>query len=88
MWLHSQMKASPPLFSHLTVGQRYRFTLHAYTDQGDISPGVSFELMFVDPTDLDGDGMADQWESLFGVSNPFDDTDLDGLNDLAEYQNG
>ncbi len=74
--------------SGLTIGQHYRFTLHAYTDQGDISPGVSIVRMVIDPTDNDDDLIPDQWEVLFGISNPLDDTDLDGLNDLAEYQQG
>ena len=74
--------------SGLTIGQRYRFTLHAYSDQGDISPGISIVRMYIDPTDNDGDLIADQWETLYGITNPLDDTDLDGLNDFSEYRNG
>jgi hypothetical protein len=72
----------------LTIGQRYRITLHAYTSQGDISPGISIVVLFGDPTDNDGDGMADEWEALYAVSDPLVDTDLDGLNNLAEFQQG
>ncbi len=37
------------------------------------------------PLDTDGDGMADTWESLHGVSSPAADDDSDGLNNLHEY---
>jgi hypothetical protein len=74
--------------SGLTIGQRYRITVYAYTSQGDISPGISIVVLFGDPTDNDSDGMADEWEALYGVSDPLADTDQDGLNNLAEFQQG
>jgi len=45
-------------------------------------------VLFADPTDNDSDGMPDEWEALYGVSKPLAYTDQDGLNNLAEFQQG
>lgn len=37
--------------------------------------------------DANGDGMGDDWQSYYGVVNPDDDPDKDGLTNLQEYQN-
>lgn len=39
-------------------------------------------------TDNDQDGMVDQWEEKYGVDDPNADEDGDGLNNLAEFQQG
>lgn len=39
-------------------------------------------------TDLDGDGLSDGWETLFGVTNPAGDPDNDGLDNATEQANG
>lgn len=38
--------------------------------------------------DADGDGLADGWEDLTGVSEPVGDADNDGIANLREYQLG
>ena len=38
--------------------------------------------------DLDGDGLADAWETAFGQTNPNADPDGDGFNNLTEQNNG
>jgi hypothetical protein len=39
-------------------------------------------------TDLDGDGMSDEWERLFGLNDPTADSDGDGASNLSEYLAG
>ena len=61
-----------------------------------VLPGVV--LLFFPPennpldADLDVDGMPDGWERIHGLSdstnNSSADFDLDGLNDLQEFQQG
>ena len=38
--------------------------------------------------DFDTDGMADDWELLFGVDIPTNDEDKDGYSNLQEFENG
>jgi hypothetical protein len=40
------------------------------------------------PTDDDHDGMADAWETRFGLSSPSADADGDGVTNLEEYNRG
>ena len=42
----------------------------------------------VAPTDADGDGMADAWESRYGVSSASADADDDGVSNADEYRLG
>jgi hypothetical protein len=39
-------------------------------------------------SDADADGMADQWEAIWSLSDPNADPDGDGITNLKEYQNG
>ena len=39
-------------------------------------------------TDADDDGMSDQWEKAFALTDPNADADGDGLSNLAEFQSG
>jgi hypothetical protein len=39
-------------------------------------------------SDADADGMADQWEAIWSLSDPNADPDGDGITNLEEYQNG
>jgi hypothetical protein len=43
---------------------------------------------FTYSADSDGDGMPDEWEAQFGVSDPTADPDEDGAPNLKEYQDG
>lgn len=57
--------------------------------QGRYSTGpVYVASTIAPPTDNDGDGMADSWESKFGVSAAGTDSDNDGLSNVDEYRNG
>lgn len=47
------------------------------------APPAGFSL-----DDADGNGLADGWETVTGVSNPSADDDSDGLPNLFEYQSG
>jgi Bacterial TSP3 repeat len=73
----------------LTIGQRYEFGLIPYDAMRDIGPGVVVSATFVDPTDVaPADGIPDQWEALYGVTNPNADPDHDGLTNAQEYAYG
>ena len=74
--------------SGLTVGQRYRVGVRAYTLLGETGGEVAQSIYFGDPLDADADGMPDAWEAVFGVSDPLADDDLDGLSNLGEYNAG
>ncbi|MFI3157188.1 MAG: DUF1566 domain-containing protein [Methylococcaceae bacterium] len=39
-------------------------------------------------TDNDNDGMVDQWESRYGITDPNADDDGDGVSNLAEFNSG
>ena len=68
-----------------------------------ISRYTIFQMMFLNITDSAGNalsrntitlndnntnGMADDWETSYGVSSPNSDTDGDGLTNIEEYRNG
>jgi len=72
----------------LTPGQWYRFWMQPYNNQGAIGPAVSFEKQILDYTDGDFDGLPDQWEAIFGVSEPSADEDEDMLINLHEFELG
>ncbi len=40
------------------------------------------------PVDTDNDGLPDEWEALYGVTDPFGDPDGDGVGNLHEYRAG
>ena len=48
---------------------------------------IVMKTEFAQTADINGDGLADWWENLFGISAAeiADDTDNDGLADFAEY---
>lgn len=45
-------------------------------------------MVSLDALDADGNGLPDWWESLYSQTNPGDDADGDGWNNLAEFRNG
>jgi hypothetical protein len=61
-----------------------RVTFQA-TDSVANSAVANFDVTVVSPPDSNSNGLPDAWESLYGVSNPFDDPDGDGMNNLQEY---
>jgi hypothetical protein len=72
----------------LTIGQRYAFAVNGYELDGSVGPGVVTYRTFVEPGDSNNDGIPDQWEALYGVTDPNADPDHDGLTNLQEYQFG
>ncbi len=74
--------------SGLTVGQMYSILLQTLSANGDVSVGVSTKVMLVDPTDANRNGIPDQWEALYGVSDRDPDPDHDGLTNQQEFDMG
>ena len=62
-----------------------RFTFSA-TDGLLNSSSASMNLTVIEPSDTNSNGLPDAWETLYGISNPTDDNDGDGRNNLEEYQ--
>ena len=61
----------------------------AGSSQGRYSTGpVRVSAAIPAATDNNGNGLADAWETKYGVSNPGADDDGDGATNLAEYQAG
>jgi hypothetical protein len=80
--------ATTATLTGLTVGQRYRVGVRAYNLAGQISSEIFQSAYFGDPTDADDDFMSDAWESAFGITDAYTDDDLDGLDNLSEYNAG
>jgi len=59
-----------------------------YHRKWSFDPGAVLMLRVCPAADNDGDGMGDDWESEFGVHDPYADSDVDGLTDLDEFQHG
>ena len=58
---------------------------------GDGIEVITLQIAFVpepSPTDLNGNLLADEWEALFGISDPFGDADGDGYSNLQELFEG
>ena len=62
-----------------------RFTFSA-TDGLLTSSIASMNLTVVSPSDTNGNGLPDFWETLYGITNALADSDGDGKNNLEEYQ--
>ncbi|HVV00350.1 MAG TPA: Ig-like domain-containing protein [Verrucomicrobiae bacterium] len=61
-----------------------RFTFSVNDGFSD-SPSATFNLNVVAPDDTNADGIADDWEAKFGITDPAADNDADGQSNLAEY---
>jgi len=57
-------------------------------DDGLWSAAAVFGITVSPGSDADGDGMPDDWEARYGVADPAQDPDQDGLDNLHEYLNG
>ena len=69
--------------------------LYSDSDSGNWNGGHDVELkrhvlMFLDPTDANGNNIPDFWEKQYGLTNnaPGADADKDGFTDLQEYLAG
>ena len=72
----------------LQVGQRYRFGVRAYSDVWYISAPAYTERVYIGTSDINANGMPDEWEQLYGITDPNADKDSDGLSNVQEWQNG
>ncbi|ARN73224.1 S8 family serine peptidase [Oceanicoccus sagamiensis] len=75
-----------PLTAALSVGS-HTITLSVVDSEGAIPvnpPTIQLTVL----ADVEANGMADIWEAFYGVSDPLADPDGDGVNNLAEYQQG
>ncbi|GIV95366.1 MAG: hypothetical protein KatS3mg057_0023 [Herpetosiphonaceae bacterium] len=72
----------------LTPGQTYWVAISAVMSDGYVGPPAVETVMFMHPEDSDSDGLPDQWEALYLVSDPAADPDKDGLSNLQEFQRG
>ncbi|MEO5803823.1 MAG: Ig-like domain-containing protein [Verrucomicrobiota bacterium] len=61
-----------------------QFTFSA-TDGSVTSAIVTLNLNVVSPPDLNGNGLPDSWENLYGITSPNADDDGDGYTNLGEY---
>jgi hypothetical protein len=76
--------------SNLEAGMAYFFAVTAYDNSGNES-AYSQEIPYTVPfLDSDGDGMPDDWESLYGldpfVNDAMEDPDGDGVTNIQEYR--
>lgn len=62
----------------------YSFTARCEDSYGEYSTTM---LEILVDSDLDNDSMPDSWETAFGVDDPTEDLDNDGLTNLQEYIN-
>lgn len=58
-----------------------------YSELGPWARQVANEII-ITRTDNDGDGMLDEWEAAYGVTDPDGDPDNDGLTNLQEFNQG
>ncbi len=72
-------------FSYTTPGE-YEIRLGGYSKVGWFVRQIA--TMTLDLADYDNDGMVDQWEKQYGLSDPSTDADRDGANNLQEFKNG
>lgn len=58
------------------------------TARGSYQIGGTGALLPGNATDTNGNGLSDAWEKAFAISDPYADTDGDGVDNLAEYTAG
>jgi hypothetical protein len=72
--------------SGLEPGLLYSFAVQSFDDEGRLGPlSNQLRLLVSNGVDSDKDGMADDWEQAYGVSDANGDADGDGLNNKAEF---
>ncbi|MDO9104919.1 MAG: DUF1566 domain-containing protein [Methylovulum sp.] len=78
-------KAGQYWFTYQAAGT-YTARLAGYNNLGKYVRQVAEQV--IELTDNDNDGMIDQWEERYGVSDPTADEDDDGADNLAEFNAG
>jgi formylglycine-generating enzyme required for sulfatase activity len=82
---NTEMKLGNYWLSYTKSG-KYRLRLRGYSQGGRwLRQKVDIDI---DLSDQDGDGMPDLWEKQYDVSDPQQDDDNDGVNNLEEFQQG
>jgi hypothetical protein len=70
-------------------GQRSGDALSFTASDGQlVSPPALAAIVITPPADANSNGLADSWESYYGVSDPDGDPDGDGVGNLQEYWAG
>ena len=54
-------------------------------DSDGTLPSLAPSIQLTVLADVDADGMADSWDTFYGLSSPVADPDSDGLTNLEEY---
>lgn len=78
-------KAGQYWFTYQAAGT-YTARLAGYNNLGKYVRQVAEQV--IELTDNDQDGMVDQWEARYGVSDPTADEDDDGADNLEEFNTG
>ena len=82
---NTEMKVGNYWLSYTKSG-KYRLRLPGYSQGGRwLRQKVDIDI---DLSDQDNDGMPDLWEKQYGISDPQQDEDKDGFNNLEEFQKG
>ncbi|MCB0032341.1 MAG: hypothetical protein KDE28_30735, partial [Anaerolineales bacterium] len=70
----------------LTPNQLYWFEIVGLDNNGLPGKPTRRTQMLLDSPDGNGDGLPDAWAAFYGIADPHGDLDLDGLDNLGEYQ--
>jgi hypothetical protein len=76
------------LWVPLSPGRHYRLQVKPGQGQGAFLWDYALAWRIIEPPDTDQDGMPDDWEVYYGLSEAAGDADADALNNAGEYAFG
>jgi hypothetical protein len=76
------------LWVPLSPGREYRLQVKPGQGQGAFEWDYALAWRIINPPDTDQDGMPDDWEVYYGLSEAAVDADADALNNAGEYALG